>query len=399
MDVWFDSAATNSFVLKDRPELSWPADLYLEGSDQHRGWFQSSLLVSAGLYGKAPYKEVLTHGFLMYEDGEKMSKSKGNTIAPQEIADKMGIDVLRLWVVGIDYADDMRIGPEILKRQEDIYRRYRNTLRYLLGALEGYVAPKNFDQSQLPTLENWVLHRLKELDEKVRTGTREFDYLSIYTEIHNFCSVDLSAFYFDIRKDALYCDNPEGSLRQSILWTFDQIFETLIRWLSPAISFTAEEAWKVRHPDSEGSIHEELFRDLPVAWLNPDLAKNMSTWREARRVLTGALEIARNEKMIGSSLAAHVNVYISEEWKKKLQGVDMTELAIVSSLTFHEGAASSGAFSLDDVKGISVVVSPANGSKCSRCWKVLPEVGLSEAHPDLCHRCEEAVEAYDKRAA
>ncbi|WP_331255432.1 isoleucine--tRNA ligase [Candidatus Bealeia paramacronuclearis] len=399
LDVWFDSAATSSFVLKARPELGWPADLYLEGSDQHRGWFQTSLLVSTGLYGKAPFKEVLTHGFLMYEDGEKMSKSKGNVIAPQEIGDKMGIDVLRLWVVGIDYGDDMRIGPEILKRQEDIYRRYRNTFRYLLGALEGYIPPSSFDASSLPTLEKWVLHRLKEIDLKVRESTFAYDFLGLYSEIHHFCSVDLSAFYFDIRKDALYCDDPEGALRQGVLWTFDQIFESLIRWLAPVISFTAEEAWHVRHPHIETSIHEELFTELPQSWLNPELSGKLAIFREARRVLTGALEIARNEKMIGSSLAAHVDVYLDESWKEKLQDADMAELSIVSSLTFHVQNIPSNAFQLEEVKGIHVVVSPASGEKCARCWKVLPEVGKSQNHPNLCQRCEEAVSAYDQRAA
>lgn len=399
LDVWFDSAASNSFVLKARPELEWPADLYLEGSDQHRGWFQSSLLVSTGLYDKAPYKEVLTHGFVLYEDGEKMSKSKGNVVAPQEISDKMGADVLRLWVVSIDYADDVRIGPEILKRQEDIYRRYRNTLRYLLGALEGYRAPDYFNINTLPTLEKWILHHLKELDQKVRTSIRAFDFLTMYSEIHNFCSVDLSAFYFDIRKDSLYCDNPEGSLRQGILWTFHQIFETLIRWLAPAISFTAEEAWKVRHPEAESSIHEELLQDLPESWLNPALAQDMVHWRDARRVFTGALEIARNEKMIGSSLAAHLDIYASEDWRQKLKNMDMAEMAIVSSLAFHSENAPANTFALEDVKGIAVLVSPATGEKCARCWKILPEVGQSHDHPDLCHRCEEAVNAHDQRAS
>ena len=242
MEVWFESGSTHSFVLEDRPELEWPASLYLEGSDQHRGWFHSSLLESAGTRGRAPYDAVLTHGFVMAEDGRKMSKSLGNVVAPQSVIEQLGADILRIWVVSSDYSEDLRIGPEILKHQSDLYRRVRNTLRFLLGNLNEFKNSQIISVQEMPELERWVLHRIWELDGTIRKCIDDFDFHNMWTVLHNFCAVDLSAFYFDIRKDCLYCDAINSQKRLSCLTTLDILFDYLSAWLAPILCFTAEEA-------------------------------------------------------------------------------------------------------------------------------------------------------------
>ncbi|HTZ76653.1 MAG TPA: isoleucine--tRNA ligase, partial [Stellaceae bacterium] len=312
VDVWFDSGSTHSFVLEQRPELKWPASLYLEGSDQHRGWFHSSLLESCGTRGRAPYDAVLTHGFVLDEQGRKMSKSLGNITAPQEVIDASGADILRLWVVASDYYEDLRIGKEILKYQADVYRRLRNTLRYLLGALDGFSPAERVEPAAMPELERWVLHRLKELDPIVRESVDAFDFHRMYTELHQFCAVDLSAFYFDIRKDALYCDRPDDPRRRAVRTVMDRAFECLTAWLAPILCFTAEEAWLARHPSDTGSVHLTLFPDLPPDWRNDALAHKWERVREIRRVVTGALEVARAEKKIGASLQADPILYVHD---------------------------------------------------------------------------------------
>jgi isoleucyl-tRNA synthetase len=388
VEVWFDSGSTHAFVLEQRPELRWPADLYLEGSDQHRGWFQSSLIEACGTRGSAPYKAVLTHGFFLDEDGRKMSKSLGNVIAPQEIMQQSGADILRLWVVGSDYTEDVRIGPEILKHHSDVYRRLRNTLRYLLGALDGFSGAEAVGVEALPELERWVLHRLAELDRLVRDAVEAFDFHGMFTALYNFCAVDLSAFYFDIRKDRLYCDAPDDVRRRAARTVLDRCFDCLARWLAPIICFTAEEAWLTRHGDAPGrSIHLELFPDVPAGWRDEALGERWATLRDLRRVVTGALELERGAKRLGSSLQAAVELFVPERLVDLVRDVDLAELCITSAGTVRSGPVPDGAFTLPDVAEIGARVSAAPGDRCERCWRVLPEVGQAPGHTDLCLRC------------
>jgi isoleucyl-tRNA synthetase len=392
IEVWFDSGSTHAFVLEQRPELKWPASLYLEGSDQHRGWFHSSLLESCGTRGRAPYEAVLTHGFVLDEAGRKMSKSLGNVIAPQDVMRQSGADILRLWVAGSDYSEDIRIGPEILKRFGDTYRRLRNTLRYLLGALDGYSAAEEVAPADMPELERWVLHRLAELDTLVRQAVEDFDFHAMFTALHNFCAVDLSAFYFDIRKDRLYCDAADDPDRRATRMVMDRTFDCLVRWLAPIVCYTAEEAWLARYGDASGrSVHIETFAAVPDSWLNPALGARWAELRDIRRVATGALELERGAKRIGSSLQAAIELYVPAETAALLGDVDLAELCITSAGAVVVGTPPEGAFTLPELPAIGVVVRDAPGDKCERCWRVLPEVGSVVMHSDLCHRCADVV--------
>ena len=391
LDVWFDSGATHSFVLEKRPELQWPASLYLEGSDQHRGWFQSSLLESCGTRGRAPYEAVLTHGFVMAGDGQKMSKSLGNVVSPQDVVNRYGADILRLWVVASDYSEDLRIGPEILKHHADIYRRLRNTLRYLLGNLNGFDDTERLPVADMPELERWVLHRIWELDRMLRGSCEAFDFHPLFAELHNFCAVELSAFYFDVRKDSLYCDRADSVRRRAARTVLDTLFDCLTAWLAPFLCFTAEEAWLTRHPGPDESVHLRLFPEIPEAWRDDALAAKWGRVRALRRVVTGALEVERADKRIGSSLEAHAAVFAEGAYVEALDGVDLAEIAITSDATLRDGAAPDGAFTIADVPGVAVVPSLAAGEKCRRCWKVLGEVGSDPGYPDVCARCADAV--------
>ena len=392
LDVWFDSGTTHAFVLEARDDLPWPASLYLEGSDQHRGWFQSSLLESCGTRGRAPYDAVLTHGFILDEKGDKMSKSSGNTLSPQDVVDKFGADILRLWVVGTDYTEDPVFGPEILKQQTDVYRRLRNTLRYLLGALHGFTEDERLPFDEMPELERWVLHRLTELDEQVETRCNDFQFHRLFEELHNFCSVELSAFYFDVRKDVLYCDRPDSLRRRAARTVMDILFDCLVKWLAPFICFTAEEAWLARFPSNHGSVHLETFPSVPTTWRDEALAAKWAVVRKARRVVTGALELKRADKTIGASLQAAPEVFVPAEVKTVLDSVAFADVCITSAITVTAGDMPEGAYALDDVPGIGVVFAKAEGEKCERCWRVLPEVGTHK-HDGLCGRCADAVDA------
>jgi len=394
LDVWFDSGCTHAFVLEHRDDLAWPASLYLEGSDQHRGWFHSSLLESCGTRGRAPYETVLTHGFVMAEDGQKMSKSLGNITAPQEVIAKHGADVLRLWVVGSDYSEDLRIGPEILKQQSDVYRRFRNTLRYLLGSLHGFDERERLPVAEMPELERWVLHRLAQLDGQLRNACRDLEFHAMFGELHSFCTVDLSAFYFDVRKDALYCDAPDATRRRAARTVLDTLFECLTAWLAPFLCFTAEEAWLSRHPGENESVHLRLFPAIPADWRDDALAERWSTVRRLRRVITGALELARAGKRIGSSLQARPKVWAGPDYRAAADGLDLAELSITSGIEFADGEPPADAFTLADVPGVAVLVELAPGRKCERCWQVLNDVGDHPAHPTLCGRCVGAVESH-----
>jgi isoleucyl-tRNA synthetase len=394
LDVWFDSGSTHAFVLEDRPELQWPASLYLEGSDQHRGWFHSSLLESCGTRGRAPYDAVLTHGFVMAQDGQKMSKSLGNVVAPQEVVEQFGADILRLWVVDSDYSEDLRISPEIIKSQVDIYRRLRNTLRYILGNLEGFDENERLEAAKMPELDRWVLHRLAQLDERMRQVASSYQFHGLFVDLHNFCTNDLSAFYFDIRKDTLYCDPVHSRERQACRTVLDNLFSCLTAWLAPFICFTAEEAWLVRNPGEHESIHLRQFPQVPQSWKNADLAAKWSHIRNLRRVVTGALELERAAKRIGSSLQAHPIVHADDTYRQALNGfteAEISSLFITSGVTFADGPAPADAFRVDDIPGIAVVPGQAIGEKCARCWKVLADVGTKSGHLDICGRCANAV--------
>jgi isoleucyl-tRNA synthetase len=396
VDVWFDSGSTHSFVLEKRADLKWPASLYLEGSDQHRGWFHSSLLESCGTRGRAPYDAVLTHGFLLDEKGFKLSKSSGNAFWLADSLKDHGADILRLWVVGSDYTEDVSFGPEILKHETEAYRRLRNTLRYLLGNLAGFTAAERLDEGEMPELERFVLHRLAELDTLVRRCAAAYDFHTMFTALHNFCAVDLSAFYFDVRKDALYCDRPQAPRRRAARTVLDRVFDCLVRWLAPVLCFTAEEAWLERFGAADdSSVHFALYRQVPQPWRNDDLAARWSRIRELRRAVTGAIELERAQKRLGSSLQAEIALYVPKDDKALLDRLDLAEIAITSAAKVLDSPPPAGAFQLPDLPGVGAVVTLAPGDKCQRCWRILPEVGSAPRHPDLCQRCSDAIEAAD----
>jgi isoleucyl-tRNA synthetase len=378
-------------VLRDRADgaMDGIADLYLEGTDQHRGWFHSSLLQACGTKGRAPYRGVLTHGFTLDERGMKMSKSLGNTVAPQEVIAEYGADILRLWVATSDYTVDLRIGKEILKGVADSYRRLRNTLRFVLGALHGFSEAERVEPAEMPDLERWVLHRLAELDADVRAGYAAYDFQGVFAKLFAFATTDLSALYFDIRKDALYCDAPSSLRRRACRTVMDALFHRLTAWLAPILVFTAEDVWLSRFPDGDDSIHLHDFPETPVAWRDDGLAARFAERREVRRVVTGALEVERTAKVIGASLEAAPRVFVSTAMAAIL-GDDFADLCITSDLTVETGTAPDGAFRLDDAPGGTALPPPAPGAKCERCWKVLPDVG-THRHAGLCARCDAAV--------
>ena len=399
LDVWFDSGSTHSFVLEQRPDLHWPADVYLEGSDQHRGWFHSSLLESCGTRGRAPYKALVTHGFTMDEQGRKMSKSLGNTTVPQDVIKQSGADILRLWVVTTDYADDQRIGPEILKSNIETYRKLRNTLRYLLGALDGFTDAERIPLPEMPELERYMLHRLEALHKTVVKSFEEYDFRKGVAALLNFMNTDLSAFYLDIRKDALYCDPTSATRRRACRTVLDHLFHCLTTWLAPMLCFTAEEVWLSRFPGENASVHLRQFADAPVAWRDDALADKWEKIRDVRRVITGALEIERQEKKrIGSSLEAAPEVFITNaDLLTALHGVDLAEIAITSAATLKTSEGPADAFRLNDVTGVAVTVPLAEGEKCQRSWKITKDVGADPEFPGITARDAQAVREWRAR--
>ncbi len=398
LDVWFDSGSTHAFCLEQREDLKWPADLYLEGSDQHRGWFHSSLLESAGTRGRAPYDAVLTHGFVMAEDGRKMSKSLGNVVTPQEVIKNSGADILRLWVASSDYSEDLRIGPEILKTSIDAYRKLRNTLRWMLGTL-AHDKGEDIELAHMPELERLMLHRIAELDKVVEDGYNAFDFKRVFQQLFNFMTIELSAFYFDVRKDSLYCDAPSSEKRKAALQVVRILFDHLVKWLAPLMPFTMEEAWLERYPASK-SVHLEQFSSAANGWHDNALAAKWKKIRKVRRVVTGALEIERREKRIGSSLESAPRVFISDpELMAALEGLDFAEICITSAIQVTDEAAPAGAFRLAEVDGVAVVHQLAEGRKCARSWRILPEVGSDPDYPDLSLRDAVAIREIDGHPA
>ncbi|MBK5927757.1 isoleucine--tRNA ligase [Rhodobaculum claviforme] len=393
LDVWFDSGSTHAFVLRDRADGTEDgiADLYLEGTDQHRGWFHSSMLQACGTLGRAPYRGVLTHGFTLDEKGMKMSKSLGNTIAPEDVIRQNGADILRLWVAQSDYTADLRIGPEILKGVADSYRRLRNTLRFLLGNLAGFSEAERVAPADMPELERWVLHRLTEMDAEVRRGFAAYDFQGVFQKLFTFATTDLSAFYFDIRKDALYCDGADSLRRRAARTVLDLLFHRLTTWLAPILVFTMEDVWLSRFPSDDDSVHLQDIPDTPADWHDAGLAAKWSGIRQARRVVTAALEVQRRDKVIGASLEAAPMVHIHDsDVLAALRTVDFADLCITSDITLSGDPIPQEAFRLPEVPGIGVVFEKAEGQKCQRCWKILPDVGR-HTHPGTCARCNDAL--------
>ncbi len=393
LDVWFDSGSTHAFVLRDRADgtVDGIADLYLEGTDQHRGWFHSSMLQACGTKGRAPYRGVLTHGFTLDEKGMKMSKSLGNIIAPQAVIDEYGADILRLWVAQTDYTIDQRIGKEILKGVADSYRRLRNTMRFMLGNLAGFTEEEKVAPADMPELERWVLHRLAELDAEVRSGYAAYDFQGVFTKLFAFATTDLSAVYFDIRKDALYCDAASSLRRRAARTVLDAVFHRLTTWLAPVLVFTMEDVWLSRFPGDESSVHLQDMPETPEGWIDPALAAKWAGIRQVRRVVTAALEVQRTAKIIGASLEAAPVVHVEDAGVlAALKSVDFANLCITSALSLTGDPAPSEAFRLGDVPSVGVVFEMADGQKCQRCWQILPDVG-SHAHPHTCARCNDAL--------
>ncbi len=409
LDVWFDSGSTHAFVVEQREDLRRPegkrtANLYLEGSDQHRGWFQSSLLESCGTRGRAPYDTVLTHGFTLDKFGNKMAKSGKNAMPPEKLIKQSGADILRLWVGSVDYQDDQRIGQEAIKTASDSYRKIRNTIRFMLGNLAHYDPAKRVENvADMPELERYMLHRLRDLDKVVRESYEAYDFKKVFSSVLNFCALDLSAFYFDIRKDTLYCEPEDNAERLACLTVIDEIYSCLTAWLAPILPFSMEEVWLSRYGENAEpkSVHLRQFPDVPEDWHDLDLARKWRRVRKVRRVVTGALEVERREKRIGSSLEAAPVVYFEDADDKDLydafEGLKAEDIFITSQARLEMGKAPEGVFRLDDVADIAVLPEKAQGQKCARSWKILPDVGNDADYPDLSVRDAAAARAYDKK--
>ncbi len=408
LDVWFDSGSTHAYTLEDPEQFPGLSGIkrafdggqdrimYLEGSDQHRGWFNSSLIESCGTRGRAPFDVVLTHGFVLDEKGQKMSKSLGNVVAPQDVMKTSGADILRLWVAASDYADDLRIGPEILKSFIDTYRKLRNTTRWMLGALSHCRAEDRVRHQDMPELEQFMLHRLAELDSEIQEAYQRYDYRRVVAALTHFLNADLSAFYFDVRKDALYCEPPSSQTRKAALTAIDELFRATTIWLAPILSFTAEEAWISRYPSADGSVHLQTFPNLPAAWRNPELAHRWDRIRRVRRVVTGALELERAAKRVGSSLEAAPVVYVTDPaLLAALDGIDFAQVCITSDIELSAAAIPEAAFVLPDVAGVGVVPIRAKGRKCARSWRYTEDVGSDQAYPDLSARDAAAMREID----
>ncbi len=406
VDVWFESGCTHVFVCEDRVDAHWPADLYLEGSDQHRGWFHSSLLESCGTRGTPSYKNVLTHGFVLDEKGYKMSKSLGNVVDPHEVMKEYGADILRLWTVTSDYSEDVKIGKDVMKNVADVYRRLRNTFRFLLGALDGFttaerVAPSEYNS--MPELEKFILQEMARVDLEVRTSIDKHDYGAMTQALYSLCNTTLSSFYFDIRKDRLYCDRPDGFERRACRTVMAELLDFLLTRLAPIIPFTTEEVWQYRPHgifENADSIHLRTFSPLNVQ-LDTALLERWADVQKVRDVVLAALEPARASKEIGSSLEASPEIYVSGKYAEAVAGLNLAELCITSAAKVVSAPAPAGAVTLQQVEGVGVVFRKAEGKKCERCWKVLPEVGTDPEYPDLSLRDADAVRHFvsHKKAA
>ena len=383
VEVWFDSGATHSYVLEKRKDLTWPASMYLEGSDQHRGWFHSSLLESCGTRGKAPFKSILTHGFVVDGKGLKMSKSTGNIIAPEDILKKYGADILRTWVAASDYAEDLKLDYSILEQHAESYRKVRNTFRFLLGNLKD--KKSNFDLNskeieKWPELERFILHKIYLLNKKFETYFKEYNFHKLYKELANFCSLELSAFYFDIRKDTLYCDDLSSLKRQASINLLGLILDIFMKWFAPILSFTTEEIFQIINQEQNSSIHLQAFPKIPSNWKDERLSEKWEKFKIIRKVVNAAIEVKRSSKDIGSSLEADIEIHLKEEYLKTVKNLDLAENFITSKAVVKKFTKDNkNLFKLDEIENINVLVKKAEGKKCPRCWKIFP---------GPCTRCE-----------
>lgn len=381
LDVWFESSSTYAYVVK-KDDQTAKSDLCVEGSDQHRGWFQHSLLNACGTFGDAPFRSVMTHGFIVDEQGRKMSKSLGNTVTLDDVVKNLGADIFRMWVACSDFTQDLKLGKNILRQLGDVYRKLRNTLRYVLGALYGFDETKEFvNYNDLPELEQWALHRLTEIHTELMSCVDSYDINKYFSVLCNFCSVELSSFFFDIRKDCLYCDSIDDPKRKAYRYVLNTLFQYIIRWLAPIVTFTSDEAWLSLN--KTGSVHLANFLTPSSEWVNNELCTKINKIREIRKVVTTALEIARKDKIIGSSLQASIAIY---DPKKLIPIVDCEfwkEIAITSQVEILHVDIPAEAFVGEEFKDIGVVVTVANGNKCERCWKIFNTLN----NDGICERC------------
>lgn len=397
LDVWFDSGVSHAAVLEDREDLPWPADMYLEGSDQHRGWFHSSLLASVGTRGKPPYREVLTHGYVVDGNGRKMSKSMGNVISPQDIIKKYGAEIIRLWVAAEDYRDDIRISQEILQRLSEAYRRIRNTCRYLLGNLSDFDPDTDtVPFEEMDELDRWALLRFSQVTDRITSAYGTYQYHIVFHTLHNFCVVDLSNFYLDVLKDRMYASTADSSIRRSGQTAFLKIAEGIVRLMAPVLPFTAEEVWENLPGDRPESIFLDEFPAVEDRWQDQELENRYNELLKIREVVTKALEEERQEKRIGNSLEASLKLYVKGETVSSFLtsfGENLADLFIVSGAAVETvDEIPSDARCDETVAGFGVQVLPAQGEKCERCWKYKPEVGTFSDHPGICSRCHGAIE-------
>jgi isoleucyl-tRNA synthetase len=393
LDVWFDSGVTHAAVLEDRDYLDWPADLYLEGSDQHRGWFHSSLLTSVGTRGKAPYKAVLTHGFVVDEHGKKMSKSVGNIVAPEKVIKKFGAEILRLWVSAADYRDDIRISDNILKQLSDAYRRIRNTCRFILGNIHDFdPSTDRVAYADMAELDQYIMHRLQRLTKRCRRAYDEYEFHTIYHSLNNFCTLELSAFYLDILKDRLYINPSKSTLRRSAQTAMFDILDTMVRLMAPILAFTAEEIMQympAEQQDMTKSVHMLLFPEVDQHAINQSLAERWEQFISLRGEVSKAIELARNEKTVGHSLDAHVIISAQDDIYKLLTHLDdLRSLFIVSRVTVVKDPLEN-AYTSENIKNFQVKVEAAGGKKCQRCWVYDDSVGTNDEYPDTCKRCQD----------
>ena len=382
VEVWFDSGASHSYVLENRKDLMWPASMYLEGSDQHRGWFHSSLLESCGTRGRAPYKSILTHGFVVDGKGLKMSKSTGNVIAPEDVLKKYGADILRTWVAASDYSEDLKLDLSILEQHAESYRKIRNTFRFLLGNLKDQKNNFDLDSKEIekwPELEQLILHEIFLLNEKFEKYFKEYNFHKLYKEMINFCSLELSAFYFDIRKDVLYCDDLSSTKRKACINLLGLILDMLLKWFAPILSFTTEEIFQIINKEQNSSIHLQTFPKIPKKWKNEKLYKKWEKFKLIKKVVNAAIEVKRASKDIGSNLEANVKIFLSEDYLKIVKDFDLSECFITSKAQAEKFSNDSSLFKINEVEGVGVLVKKAEGEKCPRCWKIFP---------GPCQRCD-----------
>ena len=388
LDVWFDSGVSHAAVMGKDPRLSWPADMYLEGSDQHRGWFQSSLLASVGTKGTSPYKTVLTHGFVVDGSGKKMSKSLGNVVAPQEVIKAHGAEILRLWVSAEDYRDDIRISKEIIDRLTEAYRKIRNTARFLLGNLHDFDG-KDYSNDLLD-IDKWAMSRLQQLVKKITSAYENYAFHEVYHLLHNFCIVDMSSFYLDILKDRLYTFKSDSKERRAAQWVLDRILITMTKLMAPVVSFTAEEIWGYIQGKKEESVFLSAFPEADEKFLNPVLEEKWGKFVAIRNEVNKSIEIKRQNKFIGNSLEAKVILYLPEqEFNLLKEYIEfLPTLFIVSAADIKPASGKiAESYESEEVKGMSLVVEKASGAKCERCWNWSPSVGTFSDAPELCHRC------------